>query len=233
MPGLWKTAVAAPDAADGTIELIDVEPGRATWRVRAGTKDVPAASPLRELGGDEAKRVLLALGIGIAYERHPLGLATDGRLAAPVRGGPDAGVLAVGPEGQLTIARADAAPELGAHDDLVELPLALWEGKTVALPGGPATARAALGTTPTGRLLIARGTFPSAAPLADVLARAGCTRAVLLDRGSHATAFLDRVGTPQPPRARYDESVLYAVGSPLHPKGFRFDASAPVPVAKK
>jgi hypothetical protein len=232
MPGLWKAQVGAPDGADANpIEVLDVEPGRATWRVRAGAKDVPAAAPLRELEGDEAKRVLLAVGLGIAHERHPLGLATDGRLAAPVRGGTDDGVIGVGADGQLTIARADAAPAIGAHDDLVELPLALWEGKAVTLPLGPPFARAVLGTTVSGRVLVARGTAASAAPLTDALVRAGCTRAVLLDRGSHTPAFLDRAGTAQPPRARYDESVLYAVGSPLHPKGFRFDASAPV--AKK
>jgi hypothetical protein len=245
MPGIWKTQMAeggAAGVADAKIEVVDVEPGRATWRVRAGAKDVPAAAPLRELEGDEAKRVLFALGLGITHERHPLGLATDGRLAAPIRGGPDAGVIAIGPEGQLAIERADAAPALGAHDDLAELPLAIWEGNTVPLASaaggatgasGATELRAVLGTMPSGRLLIARGSFSSASPLADALARAGCTRAVVLDRGSPAPAFLDRVGTAQPPRVRYDESVLYAVGSPLHPKGFRFDASAPVPVARK
>jgi hypothetical protein len=79
---------------------------------------------------------------------------------------------------------------------------------------------------------VARGVLASAAPLAHTLARAGCVRAVLLDRGTHAAGFLDRAGTSDPPRARYDESVLYALGSPLHPSGFRFDASTPVPAAK-
>ncbi|HTB77736.1 MAG TPA: hypothetical protein VK762_31040 [Polyangiaceae bacterium] len=231
MPGVWTAQVAAPE---GAVQLLDVEPGRATWRVRAGTKDAPAAAPLRELGGDEARRVLLAVGAGVAHERRPLGLATDGRLVVPVRGGPDSGVLLVDGDGQLQMAKADAAPALGPHDDLVELPLVLWDGKSTALPAmaGPPSPRAALGQTPSGRWIVARGVLASAAPLARALARAGCVRAVLLDRGTHAAGFLDRAGTADPPRARYDESVLYALGSPLHPSGFRFDASTPVPAAK-
>jgi hypothetical protein len=226
MPGLWATQMATPE---GNVRLNDVEPGRSTWRVRAGAKDAPVAAPLRELGGDESRRVLLALGVGIAHEHRPLGLATDGRLVVPVRGGADLAVLVVDAEGQLTMARGDAVPALGPHDDLVELPVALWDGKPTPLfAAGPAQLRAALGETPSGRWVIARGEFPSAAPLAQALAKAGCTRAVVLDRGAHATAFLDRAGTANPPRARYDESVLYAVGAPLHPKGFRFDASTPV-----
>ena len=225
MPGLWKAELPA---AEGSVQLLDVEPGRATWRVRAGAKDVPAAAPLRELGGDESRRALFAAGLGIAHERRPLGLATDGRLAVPVRGGPDSGVLVVGADGQLTMERADAAPVLGPHDDLVELPIALWAGKSLPLPSGPPAARMVLGETPAGRILVARGVFSSATPLAEALAKAGCVRALVLDRGARATAFLDRAGTPNPPRARYDESVLYAVGSPLRPSGFRFDASTPV-----
>jgi hypothetical protein len=227
MPGVWTAPVAAPE---GTVQLLDVEPGRSTWRIRAGAKDAPAAAPLRELGGDEARRVLLALGVGVSHERRPLGLATDGRLVVPVRGGPDSGVLLVDGDGQLTMALADGAPALGPHDDLVELPIALWDGKPTPVATGPAVAlpRAALGETPTGRWIVAHGVLPSVASLARALARAGCTRALVLDRGTHAAGFLDRAGTSSPPRAGYDESVLYAVGSPLRPSGFRFDASTPV-----
>jgi hypothetical protein len=46
---------------------------------------------------------------------------------------------------------------------------------------------------------------------------------VALDRGAHATAFLDRAGTASAPRGRYDETVLYAVAAPLQPHGFHFD----------
>ena len=227
MPGVFTTHVTG---TDGDVQLLDVEPGRATWRVRAGAKDAPAAAPLRQLEGDEARRVLLAVGVGVAHEHRPLGLATDGRLVVPVRGGPDAGVLIVDADGALTMARADPAPALGPHDDLVELPIALWDGKLAPLPSGSGAAapRAALGQTPTGRWIVARGTFSSAAPLARALLKAGCTRALVLDRGAHCTGFLDRAGTPNAPRAGYDESVLYAVGTPLRPNGFRFDASTPV-----
>jgi hypothetical protein len=229
MPGLWRAHTAGPDGAAGAIDLLDVEAGRATWRVRAGAKDAPAATPLRELGGDEARRVVFAVGLGVAPEKRPLGLATDGRLAVPVHEGAEDGVLLVTADGQMAMLRdAAGAPALGPHDDLVELPVAMWDGKARALPSGPSVLRAVLGETPAGRRMIARGVFPSVAPLVDALAKAGCTQAMSLDRGQHATAFLDRAGTPSPPRARYDESVLYAVGTPLHPNGFRFDASAPV-----
>jgi hypothetical protein len=131
----------------------------------------------------------------------------------------------------LRIERADDdAPVLGGHDDMAELPIVLWDGNVSTLPhasspfgeAGALAPRAALGVTATGRILVARGSFASAAPLAQALARAGCVRALLLDRGLHATAFLDRAGTASPPRAGYEESVLYAVGSPLRPRGFAF-----------
>jgi hypothetical protein len=70
---------------------------------------------------------------------------------------------------------------------------------------------------------LARGSFSSAAPLAEGLARAGCARALSLDRGLQATGFLDRSGTASPPRGRYVETTLYAIGRPLSPRAFRFD----------
>jgi hypothetical protein len=112
---------------------------------------------------------------------------------------------------------------------MLELPIVLWDGKPEATMTGPATAppapRAAIGMAPGGRVLIARGTVASAAPLVEVLVRAGCTRALALDRGARATGFFDRAGTASPPRGRYEESVLYAVATPLRPRAFRFDPS--------
>ena len=210
------------------MELLDVEPGRATWRVRAGSLESPAAAPLRELAGDSTKRVLLAVGAGVALEKRPRGIATDGRLAVPIHGGEESGALLVGAEGDLSIARASEARPIGAHEDMLELPIALWDGRPALLPVGAPMPRAALGVSPSGRVLVARGSFTSAAPLARALARAGCTRALSLDRGLHATAFVDRAGTVSTPRVRYEESVLYAMAAPLRPRAFRFEATRPV-----
>jgi hypothetical protein len=220
IPGLWTTHV------DGGIELFDVEPGRATWRVRAGSQESPASNPLRELGGDEARRVLFAAGAGIAPEKGPRGLATDGRLAVPVHGGAESGVLLVDPDGKLALAGAMEVQGVDAHADMLELPIVLWDGRSQATAStGPVQARAVVGVTPSGRVLIARGSFRSLVPLADALARAGCTRALSLDRGVHASAFLDRAGTSNPPRGRYEESVLYAIAASLRPRAFRFEPS--------
>jgi hypothetical protein len=230
MPGVWTAHVDGPQ---GSVELVDLEPGRATWRIRAGAAESPASAPLRELTGDDTKRVLLALGAGVAFEKRPRGIATDGRLAVPVHGGADSGVLVVDGDGRLAIARATDAPTLDPHGDLLELPLLLWDGAAQATTAGAAEPRAALGLSANGRVLLARGTFTSDAPLADALSRAGCTRAVVLDRGTRASAFLDRAGTASPPRGRYDETVLYAVASPLRPRGFRFDPATLVAQSTK
>jgi hypothetical protein len=229
MAGIWS---AHADGPQGSVELLDVEPGRATWRIRAGAKESPAASPVRELTGEEAHHVLFAVGAGIAADRSPRGIATDGRFAVPVHGDSQSGVLVVGGDGHLSILRASDAPtSAGDHGDLLELPLLVWDGAAQPAstdPGGPAaTSRAALGITPAGRVVLARGTFSGSTPLAEALTRVGCTRAVALDRGADATAFLDRAGGPSPPRGRYDETVLFAVSASLRPRGFRFEASSP------
>jgi hypothetical protein len=225
MPGVWKAHVDGPH---GPTEVVDLEPDRATWRIRAGAHEAPASRPLRELVGDESRGVLLAVTLGVAPEKHALGLATDGRLAVAIHGGSDSAAIIVGSDGRLSIVRADEVPPLDAHADLVELPLVLYDGHPAPVPIGAVEPRVALGLAPGGRVLLARGTFSSAAPLAEALGHAGCDRAVSLDRGSHATATLDRAGTTHPPLARYDETVLYAMGAALSPRGFRFDAKNPV-----
>jgi hypothetical protein len=220
MPGVWRAQ------ADARVELLDVEPGRATWRVRAGSREAIASNPLRALVGGEAQRVLLALGAGIAPERAPRGLATDGRLSVPVHAGGDEGALVVSPEGKLALVRAADAEAVEAHADMLELPIALWDGKAVAGAERALESRAAIGTTPSGRVVIARGAFTSGGPLAEALAKAGCDKALLLDRGARADATIDRAGSSSPPRGAYDQSVVYAIATPLRPRAFRFDPSS-------
>jgi hypothetical protein len=218
MPGLWRASLQG-------IELLDVEPGRATWRVRAGARESPASNPLRELAGDEAGGVLFAVGAGIAHDKRPRGLATDGRLAVVVHGGAESGALLVGPDGKLSIVRASAAEVVESHFDMLELPIILWDGKPEPPVAGEVGPRAAVGWSPGGRALIARGSLASTGPLADALARAGCTRALSLDRGVRVSSVFDRAGTSSPPRGRYDETVLYAISATLGPRGFRFEPS--------
>jgi hypothetical protein len=222
LPGIWSTR------ANGAIELVDVEPGRAAWRIRAGSRESPASNPLRELEGEEGKRVLFAVGAGVALEKQPRGLATDGRLAVPMHGGAESGALLVDSEGKLAMIRATDDPAIDGHEDLLELPILLWDGKARSTANGVVQAQAAIGLGSSGRVVIARGSVSSATPLADALVRAGCTRALLLDRGAHADALLDRAGTADPPRGRYDESVIYAIATPLQPRGFRFEPSPTV-----
>jgi hypothetical protein len=169
--------------------------------------------------------VLFAVGAGIAPDKKPRGLATDGRLAAVVHGGPESGALLVGADGKLSIVRASEMEVIDPHSDMLELPIVLWDGKPEAVSGDAVEPRAAVGWSPAGRVLIARGSVASAGPLAYALARAGCTRALSLDRGVRVSTFLDRAGTASPPRGRYDESVLYAISATVRPRGFHFQPS--------
>ena len=114
-------------------------------------------------------------------------------------------------------------------------PLLIDEGKVLPLGHAQGRARAALGITPAGRVYVARALADSGMDgLGDVLKHAGCTQAVLLDRGAGSHGALFRAGTTTPPRSRYDESTLYAMSKPLLPRGFRFESMHPVePPPKK
>jgi hypothetical protein len=231
MPGLWS-------ARAGDVDLLEVEPSRARYRIRAGTKEPDAktgTTPSYDLAEGDAKRVVFALSLGVSGEKKPHGLATDGRVILPFGEEKHRAALVAEPEGSLVIvpAREVGAPAPGA--DAVELPLLLHDGEVFPQPSGSPVARAALGTTPEGRVVIARGVFANGEPLADALRRAGCTRAVSLDRGGgHAHAGLFRAGTNSPPRARYEQTTLYAMGVPMKPRAFRFEpeAEAASPVAR-
>jgi len=221
LPGLWSNRL---DVAKVEVDLLDVERDRAAWRIRAGTKDAPAATALRALTGDDSTRALMAIGLGASDEKRPRGLATDGKLAVPMRGGADWAALVVRPDGALSIQRSFDAAALMPATDVAEVPLVLYDGAKVVSEFS-SSARAALGTTPDGRVLLARS--GGDAPLADVLAKAGCTRVVLLDRGAGLPPFVHRSGLGAAPLARYDETVLYAIATPMKPRAFRFDATTP------
>jgi hypothetical protein len=240
LAGIWSTKLEANGSA---VDLIDVEPARASYRIRGGSHEPDAATgstALAELKPEDAARVLFAVTLGVAQEKRPRGLGTSGKLVVPVRGGAGSAVLVADPAGGLSIVKADELSTPFASGDLVELPLLLEGGRVVAsdnarspsASAGGASSRAALGITSSGRVLVARGTFSTDAPLADALRRAGCARAVILDRGARATTRLDRAGTPSPPRASYEESVLYAITRPMKPRAFRFEPQTITALAK-
>jgi hypothetical protein len=235
-PPAWAPAVwsARSDVAEGPVDILDIEASRAAFRIRAGMKEPDTktgAAPLHELEGDDAHRVMMSVGLGHATEKHPRGLATDGKLVYPIAaltpGGERLGELAllvVQPNGSLSISKAEELSSISAHMDISEMPLVL-DGDKV-LDGHKSVElqpRAALGITRNGRVLVARATLTSDEPLASALRRAGCTRAVALDRGAHSPGFLDRAGTVTPPRGRYDDTVLYALARPMAPRAFRFE----------
>ncbi len=248
MAGLWR-------GRSSGVELLDIEPGRASFRARAGVREPDPTRPREktrrkggddddesnekaamppprgsELSEDDAHRVLFALTLGVSDTRHPRGLAVDGQTTIPPSSDGTTGLLVVTEEGALSIV-PKAGATVPAKGDAVELPLLLDEGNPVTQPGhGSAPV---LGITANGRVLVARGAAPS--ELTATLKKAGCTRAVLLDRGAGTRGAIFRAGTPTPPRSRYDETTLYAMGKPLLPRGFRFEATHPVepPAPKK
>jgi hypothetical protein len=225
MAGLWHAE------ANG-IELLDVEPARASFRVRAGTKE-PETNKIErahELSADDAHRVLFALTLGTAEAKHHRGLVTEGHVALPSSGAEHMANLVASEDGELTI--ASTKDPIPAKADAVELPLLLADGKALAHHG---RAAAALGVTAAGRVYVAHAKAGATADdLAAILKRVSCTQAVLLDRGAGSGGQIFRAGTPAPPRSRYDDTTLYAMGKALVPRGFRFEASRPVePPAKK
>jgi len=237
MAGLWHASV-------GGVEVLEIEPARASFRVRAGTAEPDAktgATRAHELSDDDAHRVLFALTLGTSDAKHLRGLATDGRIALPMSGVEHSAALVASEDGMLTIASPRELAAVPAHVDAVELPLLIDDGKLLAVSSAASRARAALGLTPAGRVYVARmmgggGAAGSGAEaLAETLKRAGCTRAVLLDRGAGVHGSLFRAGTATPPRSRYEETTLYAMGKPLLPRGFRFESTHPVepPAPKK
>ncbi|HKQ68603.1 MAG TPA: hypothetical protein VJT73_04655, partial [Polyangiaceae bacterium] len=113
--------------------------------------------------------------------------------------------------------------ETGAESGAFELPLVLDQGQMspAVKEARSMRRRGAVCVTPTGHTVIAMATSESDEAGVVALQRVGCTRAVALDRGSHRSSFLHRVGGGSPPLARYEESVLYAISRPIVARAYR------------
>lgn len=223
----WLPAIYEGSLSVGglVLRLLSVEPGRVSWRVRAGTLEpnsVGAAPKVLELSGDERFRALAAVGLGHTTDALRLGLAFGPKASLPLGAGHAS--LVARRDGRLEVLPSGPPRALEPGDSLAQLPL-LADGQQLlprALEHGPMRQRGALCVTDAGRVLIATAAHDSSDPLASALLRIGCRRVVELDRGSRHPAFLHRAGGPTPPLARYETSVLYALAEPMMPHAFRW-----------
>jgi hypothetical protein len=233
-PPAWMPGIFAGKLSIGSleVEIESFEHGRVDWRVRAGLQEpsVVGAPPTKlDLAGDDKHRVVAAIGLGHTTEATRYGIAFDGKSSLELRAG--YATLVIGRGGPLRILPPGRQPQIGPKDEAVQLPLLAEDTKltSYALTRGPMRLRGAMCTTDGGRVLIARARHDSSDGLASALLRIGCKRVVELDRGSQHPAFMHRTGSPTPPLASYETSVLYAIGRPMLPYAFRWKAEGAIP----
>jgi hypothetical protein len=233
LPAVWR-AVVPPSSSGGKgaeVELLAFDTQRVAFRVRPGVRqhkstrsaaETDAASVdhdflSEELSSDDGHRVIASIGLG-----NPPKEGREARMAS-------AGLAAEGAEGYLvareeTGIRIAAAPEL-ARDGLrgeLALPWLLQDGKLVLSHERSARPRGAICEAATGHVVVALATTDSDEPLGRALMDLGCTRALVLDRGSHRSTFVHRAGGASPPLSRYDESALYAISAAMPARAFRW-----------
>lgn len=222
LPAIYTASVANLGAE---VRVTSFAPGRFSWRVRAGARELshrfggtfPGA-----LDPEEQARAAAAIGLGTSRRKGmaPRGLAISGSVGLSFRG--DVGAIVAGERG-LAVIRSAELPLLSVGD-IVELPLTADDGKL--LPAGRQVGsrrpRAAMCALADGTVLVATATFDSDEAATGVLLELGCGRVVALDRGSHQAAFVHRAGTDTEPRARYEASALYAVERPMRGRAQTF-----------
>jgi hypothetical protein len=220
-PGLWTST-------SGEVTVTSVDADRAHYRIVAGTAEPDSktgSQPSYELDDEAKKRVVMSVSLGVAGDRHARGLVVAGKRALPI--GEDESVLMVDKDGALSIVASSDPTLATAGIDATVLPGIMHAGAIGAhadLPFSHKTSlvHAALGIAPDGHVVIARGEVASASPLAHALKSAGCTNAVLLDRGEEAHAMIRRAGTSNPPIARDRESTLFVLGVSMKPRALHF-----------
>ncbi len=222
MPGVFKGSVSI-----GTlpIELLSIEPGRVDWEIRAGSREPTSSSQPAshlELQGDDAHRVIAAIGMGHTTEATAYGLAMGDTAILSLRS--SYATLVLSPGKPPDIVAPGQVPSLEPDEEAVQLPLLADDGRLVARgrDHGALRMRGALCVTPTGRVIIARARHDSSDPIATALLGTGCRRVVSLDRGSRHPSFVHRTGTDTPPVSGYETTVLFALGRPMTPHAFRW-----------
>jgi hypothetical protein len=222
MPGVFKGSLPI-----GTlpIQLLSFEPGRVDWQLCAGTKEPTSdgAGPKHlELTGDDAHRVIAAIGMGHTTEATSYGLAFGNTTLMPLRS--SYATVVISPGKTPRVVAPGETPSLAPGEEAVQLPLLADDGRLVARgrDHGALRMRGAFCVTPNGRVIIARARHDSSDPVATALLRTGCRRVMSLDRGSRHPSFVHRTGSDTPPVSGYETTVLYALGRPMTPHAFRW-----------
>lgn len=236
-PPAWLAGIFRSTLTIGSLDvnLTSFERGRVAWRIRAGSKEpkVLGAPPMKlSLGNEDARRVLGAIGLGHTTDSTRYGIAFDGKQSLPLRS--SYATLVTGGTSAVAIYAPGETPKLDEHQDAVQLPLLADAGQMLpeAREHGPLRLRGALCVTSAGRVVIAEARHDSSDPLVIALLRVGCRRVVELDRSSSHPAFIHRAGTPLPPMASYETSVLYALGQPMVPHASRWKPEGSEPSSK-
>ena len=212
-PGIHTATI---DNLGAHVRVLSIAPGRVSYRLRAGAKEVASARTgvtfPAKLDDSDVARVVAAVGLGTGRRKGPSGLAIDGRLGLAMRG-EDAGILTANGS-SIRIADAKSAPP-ATDGDTSELPLTAEAGQLLSRGReiGTMRARGAACTLDDGTLLVARATFDSDEATTTSLLELGCQTVVALDRGSHLPTFVRR----EPPKgdARDDGTVLFALDSEM------------------
>jgi hypothetical protein len=212
-----------------SVRVVGFDPGRVDWVVRAGSEEPSSSGARPKKVGLETElegRVVAAVGLGHTTDSLRYGLAWDGSASLDLRASYATVILAKGRAPR--VVAPGARPALANDEEAVQLPLLAESGHVDprASDRGGTRIRGALCVTSSGRVLVAVGKHDSSDPLASALVSSGCERVVGLDRGSRHPAFLSRAGTEDPPKSRYETSVLYALARPMTPRAFRFPGAA-------
>ncbi|MBK7579683.1 MAG: hypothetical protein IPI67_05680 [Myxococcales bacterium] len=235
-PPAWLPGIFQSKLKVGNLEvnLESFEAGRVAFRMRAGAKEPKHGnvSDNVELSGDDSQRVVATIGLGHTTDAMRLGIAFAGVAALDPK--PGYATLLVRSGAPLAIYLPGEAPRLEKGDEAAQLPLLAENGKLTeqAVAHGPLRLRGALCVLTSGRVVVATARHDSSDSLAAALQKVGCTRVVELDRGSQHPAFVHRAGTPTPPLASYDTTVLHAIGQPMLPHAFRWKAGGAVKSTK-
>jgi hypothetical protein len=226
-PPSWLSGIheSQREMGDAFVRVIEFDPGRVEWIVRAGTGEPSTPGARSKKIGLEPSldgRVVAAFGVGHTTESLRYGLAFDGTPVLDLRRSYATVVLEK--EHAPVVVPPGDAPPLAAGQEAVQLPLLADRGQveTRAMDRGGMRDRGAMCVAKDGKVLVALGRHDSADPVTNVLLELGCDRVVGLDRGSRHGAFAHRAGTEQPPLGSYEPSVLYAVSRGMIPRAARF-----------